>query len=89
MRKSLSNFFAFIFLEWWCQGMRPYKLITYTDRQKIEELLGAGAKPAKIATEIGVHRATIYRELKRGISESTNGCTLNRYSADIAQKNVK
>ena len=44
---------------------RVYKTISYKDRQTIEKLLGDGMKVDSIATVIGVHRATIYRELRK------------------------
>lgn len=55
------------------------KRIVYQDRQKIEEMEKAGAKVTEIAEAIGVHRATIYNELRRGGTP---------YSADVAQRTV-
>lgn len=55
------------------------KRIVYQDRKKIEEMEKAGAKVAEIAEAIGVHRATIYNELRRGGTP---------YSADVAQRTV-
>ncbi len=55
------------------------KRIVYQDRQKIEEMEKTGAKVAEIAEAIGVHRATIYNELRRGGTP---------YSADVAQRTV-
>ncbi len=55
------------------------KRIVYQDRKKIEEMERAGSKITEIAAEIGVHRATIYNELRRGGTP---------YSADVAQKTV-
>ncbi len=51
----------------------------YQDRKKIEEMEKAGKKVTEIAEAIGVHRATIYNELRRG------GVP---YNADIAQRTV-
>ena len=40
--------------------------LTRADRIKIEALLKEGLSKAKIAAHLGVHRSTIYNELKRG-----------------------
>lgn len=58
--------------------IRSYKKITYEDRVIIENELKNNTPISKIADEIGVHRVTIYNELKR--------CEEGKYSADIAQK---
>ena len=42
------------------------KRLRFEDRQKIEKLNNEGMKVALIAETVGVHRATIYNELKRG-----------------------
>lgn len=42
------------------------KRLNFTDRQKIESMMKSGAKVVEIAQAVGVHRATIYNELKRG-----------------------
>ncbi|MDO4622625.1 MAG: helix-turn-helix domain-containing protein [Eubacteriales bacterium] len=55
------------------------KCITYTDRKKIEKLIKAGASAVEIAESIGIHRATVYRELQRGGTP---------YKAITAQKTV-
>ncbi len=48
-------------------GMRKKnKRLSYDDRRKIEQMKQEGERVAKIADIIGVHRATIYNELKRG-----------------------
>lgn len=60
--------------------IRSYKKITYEDRVIIENELKNNTPISKIADEIGVHRVTIYNELKR--------CEEGKYSADIAQKGV-
>lgn len=53
--------------------------LNYEDRRKIEWMSAKGVRVVEIADAIGVHRATIYNELKRGG---------NPYSADEAQKRV-
>ncbi len=47
-------------------GKRTVKRLSYEDRKIIEEMIGQGARVVSIADRIGVHRATIYKELKRG-----------------------
>lgn len=55
------------------------KRINYTDRMKIEAMVKTGAKVIEIAEAVGVHRATIYNELKRGGEP---------YRAEEAQKTI-
>ena len=51
--------------------------LTISDRIKIETYLDLGLKPCQIASKLGVHKATISRELRR--------CQ-NGYSAVLAQE---
>ena len=44
-----------------------YRCLTKDDRIKIEVLLKAGVKVAKIAEELGFHYSSIYREIKKGL----------------------
>jgi IS30 family transposase len=53
------------------------KRLNYADRQRIENMKKSGAKVTEIAQAVGVHRATIYNELKRGGEP---------YRAEIAQR---
>ena len=53
--------------------------LNYEDRKKIEELNNKGTRVIVIAENIGVHRATIYNELKRGGTP---------YKAEVAQRKV-
>ncbi len=55
------------------------KRLKYEDRKKIEEMKNNGVKVVVIADTIGVHRATIYNELKRG------GVP---YKAEVAQRTI-
>lgn len=64
---------------------RTYKRMGYKDRERIEQLVRAGAKAKDIAAEMGVHRATLYRELERGGADGRNHAG---YSADRAQKAI-
>ena len=53
------------------------KRLNYADRQRIESMKKSGAKVTEIAQAVGVHRAPIYNELKRGGEP---------YRAEIAQR---
>lgn len=55
------------------------KRLNYEDRKKIEEMTKQGTRVIIIADTIGVHRATIYNELKRGGTP---------YRAEVAQRTV-
>ena len=55
------------------------KRLTFTDRQRIEKMQQTGARVVDIAQAVGVHRATIYNELKRGGEP---------YKAEVAQRTV-
>ncbi|MDO4292143.1 MAG: IS30 family transposase [Eubacteriales bacterium] len=65
--------------------------LTRADRIKIEALLKEGLSKAKIAAHLGVHRSTIYNELKRGEYEHLNSdyTTEIRYSPDKAQERAE
>ena len=62
---------------------RTYKKMSYKDRQRLEEMIKAGEKAKDMAAEMGIHRATLYRELERG---GASGRDHTGYSADRAQK---
>ena len=53
------------------------KRLKFEDRQKIEKMNKKGIKAVLIAEAVGVHRATIYNELKRGGTP---------YRAEVAQR---
>lgn len=53
------------------------RYLNYEDRKIIEKMYAAGERVVVIADKIGVCRATIYQELKRGGSP---------YSAEVAQR---
>lgn len=55
------------------------KRLNFTDRKQIEKMLTNGEKVVNIANVVGVHRATIYHELKRGGEP---------YRAEVAQKQL-
>ena len=58
---------------------KTYKRLKFEDRKKIEKLCAEGKTIDEIAYIIGVHYATIYRELERGGEP---------YRAEFAQKTV-
>lgn len=64
------------------EGMekRKYKRLRYEDRQTIEAMSKRGSSVKEIADELGTHRDTIYRELKRC------GATLGTYTAAAGQQ---
>lgn len=62
---------------------RRYKRLVFADRQRIEAMLNGGMNEKEIAEEVGVHVATIYRELERGRQEGGSG-----YSAETAQRAI-
>lgn len=55
------------------------KRLNYEDRKRIEKMKEQGVRVIVIADTIGVHRATIYNELKRGGTP---------YRAEVAQRTV-
>jgi hypothetical protein len=66
---------------------KKYKYLTYSDRKKIAAHC-ADERAADIATRLGFCTATIYRELKRGITETdANGTAI--YDPDYAEHNVR
>lgn len=66
-----------------------FRYLTYDDRKRIEALYGSGLTLANIACELGVHLATIYRELTRGGTGELDDNGRCGYSADLAQKTVQ
>lgn len=64
------------------------KHLTLQDRERLEGLYLDGYKAADIAKELGVHRATVYTELKRGYTGEMDCNGRTGYSAEIAQKKM-
>lgn len=58
---------------------KAYKRLTYEDRQRIEQLNAQGKTIDEMALTIGVHSATMYRELARGGEP---------YKAEVAQHSI-
>jgi IS30 family transposase len=65
------------------------RYLTYEDRKSIENLYKSGESLVEIASELGVHLATIYREMTRGKTGELDGNGRSGYSAEIAQKTVQ
>lgn len=69
---------------------RKSRFLTPNDRMKIEYFAKRKMPPQQIAEELGVHRSTIYRELKRGqvqqIDSDYNFYMI--YSSQVAQDNA-
>ena len=53
--------------------MSGYRYLTLADRQTLEALYLEGDRVQDIADQIGVHVATVYKELKRGTSKGEGG----------------
>lgn len=62
--------------------------LTKTKRIQLDAFVRAGMKPKDIAKELGVHKSTIYRELKRATYEHLNSdyTTETRYNPDEADR---
>lgn len=58
---------------------KSYKRLTYEDRKRIEQLDSSGKTVDEMALAIGVHSATMYRELSRGGEP---------YRAEVAQHSI-
>ena len=61
---------------------RKYTHITYEGRKIIEKMTESGSSVQEMADVLGVHRDTIYRELRRGAAVE------KKYSADVAQQSL-
>ena len=64
--------------------MKKYKQLSLIQRYQIQALLSLGYTQTAIANQIGVHRSTISRELKRNIP--TRGRTAGVYLGEHAQR---
>lgn len=66
------------------------KYITLENRQEIERRYEIdGDRPADIASSLGIHPATIYRELTRGDTGKLNKYQRPEYSAELAQRRAQ
>lgn len=64
------------------------RYFTYEDRKKLEDLYNTGSALPNIADTLGVHLATIYRELNRGSTGEIDANGRAGYDAELAQKNM-
>ena len=58
------------------------------ERRAIEDMLNAEMPVSKIAAEIGRHRSTVYREIKRNHFTDDELPYLNGYYGMVAQRNA-
>lgn len=65
--------------------MRNYRYLTLADREALESRYLKGERPQDIADSLGVHVATIYKELKRGDTGDIDRNMRQGYSAKLAQ----
>ena len=65
--------------------MRNYRYLTLGDREALESHYLKGERPQDIADALGVHVATIYKELKRGDTGDIDRNMRQGYSAKLAQ----
>lgn len=66
---------------------RSYKRLQYEDRKRIEDMCQKEVSVEEMASELGVHRATIYNELLRGgVTKSNRDRKI--YNADVAQRSL-
>ncbi len=68
--------------------MNGYRYMTLADRQKLESLYLKGERVQDIADELGVHVATVYKELKRGETGGLDRNMRSEYSATLAQRRL-
>lgn len=65
--------------------MRNYRYLTLADRETLESRYLKGERPQDIADALGVHVATIYKELKRGDTGDLDRNMRQGYNAKLAQ----
>lgn len=65
-----------------------YRYLTLADREKLARLYLRGDRPQDIANTLGVHVATIYKELKRGDTGTMDKNMRQGYSATLAQRRL-
>lgn len=65
------------------------RYLTYENRKSIEAMYANGVTLADIASELGVHLATIYRELARGDTGELDANGRSGYNAELAQRAIQ
>lgn len=90
MRKDFKHLFAFFyFLEALnTMARKKYKFLSYNDRKWLEAMYLNNERPADIAAKLGVHIATIYKELQRGNTGNFDKNWRSEYSAEVAQRTI-
>lgn len=68
--------------------MNGYRYLTLADREALETLYLKGERVQDIADNIGVHVATVYKELKRGETGNLDRNMRKEYSAKLAQRRL-
>lgn len=69
--------------------MRKYRYLSMRDRKYIEKAYARGNRPMDIAAKLGVHTATIYKELQRGQNGKLDANARPAYCAEVAQAAVQ
>ena len=64
------------------------RYLTYEGRKNLEALYANGESLTDIASKLGVHLATVYRELTRGGTGEIDNNGRCGYSAELGQKRV-
>ncbi len=65
-------------------------VFNYENRRKLELYMQKKVTVTRIAKVLNISRASIYNELKKGLSEEDlKSRKYSNYSADIAQENVE
>lgn len=67
---------------------KKYKLLSYDDRKRLEVMYLNNERPSDIAAKLGVHTATVYRELQRGAGGDFDKNFRAKYSAEVAQRAI-
>ena len=91
--RTRKRLIAFIFLpsaaKTEVRTISKYRYLTLDDRKKLARLYLKGDRPQDIAKALGVHVATIYKELKRGDTGEFDKNMRQGYSATLAQRRLQ
>lgn len=70
---------------------RNFNHLTWDDRVRLETMLKCGVSVSEIARELGFHKTSIYREMKRGQSMHLQSDLTYKelYSAEIAERKYR
>lgn len=67
---------------------KKYTLLSYNDRKRLEVMYLNNERPSDIAAKLGVHTATVYKELQRGYTGKFDKNLHLEYSAEVAQRKI-